>query len=116
MTWDVGLDILKFVAWAAVGLYAWAMNRDRVTQQQIEALDKDQRKRFGDVGEALQETQVTVAKLEERIEHLPSEKALSHIEREIGEMRGAIGGMRDTLARVDRLADRIDAYLLEREQ
>jgi hypothetical protein len=97
---DTALRVLQFLLWVAVGLYTWVSNRDRATKEQLDALEAQ-----------VHGLKVEMVRLEERVRHLPSERAFAALANQVGEMVGQMRGLRDIVESVGRQYERVDDYL-----
>jgi predicted nucleic acid-binding Zn-ribbon protein len=79
-----GVQVLQFLAWIGVGIYAWSANRDKVTTDQLQALRE------------------RMARHEERLEHLASVRAIGELAVDIKGLQTEIVSLRAWLERHDR--------------
>ena len=104
--WSLTRDLFRDCVLAAVGIYTWWCNREKVTARRFEALEKDVARRVTD--EALrtlnkerdddcaaheartQKMEMDLARIGSELRHMPSHNDLARLHGRIDEMHGAL--------------------------
>lgn len=106
-TWQaaqLGWGIIQSLFTAGVWVYAWASQRDRARQGELEAL-----KTAHDV--RLRENELAITQLKARVEYLPNGDDLSALNAAIAGLTAQVRGTHDTIDAVDRRTSRIEDWL-----
>lgn len=88
---------LKTVQWAVMavlGVYTWLTNRQAASTQEMMVL------------------RTRIISLEEKIQHLPDQTAVTDLLGDMKAMRAELSGVKDALGPLARSLDRINDYLL----
>lgn len=97
MNFDEASFSLKTVQWvvmAVLGVYTWLTNRQAASAQEMMVL------------------RTRIISLEEKIQHLPDQTAVTDLLGDMKAMRAELTGVKDALAPLSRSLDRINDYLL----
>jgi len=97
MNFDEASFSLKTVQWvvmAVLGVYTWLTNRQAASAQEMMVL------------------RTRIISLEEKIQHLPDQTAVTNLLGDMKAMRAELSGVKDALGPLSRALDRINDYLL----
>lgn len=102
----IWIDLLQWLTTAAVGLYVYAVNRHRVTNERISALESHVDERLDDHSDRL-------ARLEQDARHAPSHDDLKRLHKRLDDMNGELKEMRGEFYAVNRTLSMIHQHLLD---
>ncbi|CAI8989486.1 DUF2730 family protein [Pseudomonas chlororaphis] len=88
------LKTVQWVVMAVLGIYTWITNRQAASAQEMMVL------------------RTRIISLEEKIQHLPDQTAVTDLLGDMKAMRAELTGVKDALAPLSRSLDRINDYLL----
>ncbi len=88
------LKTVQWVVMAVLGVYTWITNRQAASAQEMMVL------------------RTRIISLEEKIQHLPDQTAVTDLLGDMKAMRAELTGVKDALAPLSRSLDRINDYLL----
>lgn len=99
--WGFALQVLQFVLWAIVGLYAWSMSRQKATREQVEAVET----RVA----ALEREHATLC---ERVRHVPRTSEFEQLRAAVTGLDERSQAMLSTVKSFDSRLTDIHSYLL----
>lgn len=105
-TIKIWIDLTQWLTTAAVGLYVYAVNRHRVTNARISALEEHVDKRMDDHSDRL-------ARLEQDARHAPSHEDLKRIHHRLDSVNGELREMRGEFHAANRTLELIHQHLLD---
>lgn len=110
--WLAGIATASlFVSFCGL-FYTWSTNRARASQQELENLrtivEEEGKRRASSVGELRDR----VTRVEAEVENLPDHSQMAQLTRNIQEVGGDIGGVREVLGLLSARIERIDNYLM----
>jgi len=94
------LDIASFFIAIGVGVYTWAMSRDKATQTEIKELHTEK-----------DEIKDRLTAIEKDIEYLPDRDSLHRTDLAIAEMKGDISTMAESFKGIARTVRLVDDFL-----
>lgn len=102
----IWIDLLQWATTAAVGVYVYAVNRHRVTNERIGALESH-------VDERLDNHSDRLARLEQDARHAPSHEDLKRLHRRLDEVSGELREMKGEFQGARRTLELIHQHMLD---
>jgi len=107
--WKFWLDVAQVLVTAAIGIYVWLGNRNRVTNERIQTLEDDVDERLDSHGNRL-------TRIEAKQETAPSRADVGRIHARIDGVDKAVSSLDGKFERVANTLDLIHSYLLNGKQ
>lgn len=107
--WKVAADVIQFAITSAVGIYVWAVNRNRVTNERISTLQSDMDDRLDDHADRL-------ARVEEQVRHAPDDADIARVHARIDEVSGALKRLEGESAAQTHVLRLIHEHLMRKVQ
>lgn len=103
--WNVAFGIGTLVAL----VWTWTLRRSAADAKSLSTLENDLRQELGHVDARL-------GRVEERVQHLPTDEDLTSVRNELAKLGSQISQLMGEQRSTTRLVERINQYLVERER
>lgn len=106
------LDAAQWVCIVGVAVWGYLRGKDSENTVAIAAVSKQLQRLDQTVTKQHQEDSVRVARLEERVLHMPTDEDLTEVAGEVKEVAARVQGMEDLLKRIEHQTNLIHQHLL----